>query len=144
MANLTITASGVAKVGGATTEAGTAGTGMTLTAGETVYKKTTDSKFYEADCDTTAVAANSEIDDVYGITLNGASAGQPVDVVTSGLIDFGTAILTVGTVYCQSTTAGAICPWADLAATNYVVILGVATTTKILKLGIITTGVQIA
>jgi len=39
-------------------------------------------------------------------------------------------------VYCVSTTAGGIAPVGDLTSGNYVTVLGVATTTSSLKLGL--------
>ena len=86
MAALSITAGNVVTVSG-TTEWGTAG--ATVTAGQTVYKKASDSKFYLADCDKTAHDGNAEIDNVYGIALNAASAGQPLCVQKTGTITIG-------------------------------------------------------
>lgn len=139
MADISVTpANCVTDAGG--TENGTAG--ETITAGQTVYKKSTDSKFYKADCDATAVGANTGINDVYGIALNGAAAGQPVTVQTSGTITIG-ATVVVGTIYQQSDTAGGIMPSTDAAATNYVTVLGVATTAAIITLDINSSGVQV-
>ena len=72
---------------------------------------------------------SSDGSNTLAIALCGASAGQPVVVATSdtgGITIGGTT--TVGTIYCVSATAGGICPWADLASTNYVTILGVGQT----------------
>lgn len=139
MADITITAANVVASTGATTELGTAG--ETITAGQTVYKKASDSKFYLADVDATAVGANSEIDNVYGIALNGAAASQPLSVQKSGVISIGGTVV-VGMVYVQSATAGGIAPLADLVATDYVTVLGVALTASTVDMGIKITGVQ--
>jgi len=140
MADVSITATSVLPDAGAGTENGTAG--ATITAGQTVYKLANDSKFYLADCDATAVGANSEIDNVYGIALNNAAAGQRLAVQRNGTITIGGTVV-VGTPYVQSTTAGGIVAWAELASTNYVTHIGYATTAVKIKLGIDATGVQI-
>ena len=138
MADISITPANVVSVSG-NTEAGTAG--ETLTAGQTVYKKSSDSKFYKADCDATAVGAQTGIDDVYGIALNGASASQPVTVQKTGVITIGGTV-TIGSVQYQSNVAGGITEtWADIASTDYVTIIGVATSAANITLGIVQSGV---
>lgn len=139
MAAISITAANVLTVSG-TTEWGTAG--ATVTAGQTVYKKASDSKFYLADCDKTAHDGNAEIDNVYGIALNAASASQPLCVQKTGTITIGGTV-TVGTIYTQSATAGGIAPWSELTTNDQVVIIGVGTTAAIITLNILTTGVAI-
>jgi hypothetical protein len=44
------------------------------------------------------------------------------------------AVLTAGTIYVQSATAGGIAPAADLASGHHVTILGVATSTTNLEM----------
>ena len=73
MADISITPGNVMKGDTNTVENGTAG--ATITAGQTVYKKSLDSRYYLADCDATAVAANDEIKELY-------EKGQPVLVGT--------------------------------------------------------------
>ena len=140
MANIAVTAANVVAGSGSTQAGGIAG--ATITAGETVYKSTTDSKLYLADCDTTAYGSNSEVENVYGVALNGASSGQPMDVVRTGTYTMGGTVV-VGTVYVQSATAGKIAPWGDLVSTDRVVILGVGATASTLKLIVTTVGVAI-
>jgi len=139
MANVTITAANVTISNGAS-EDGTAG--EAVDAGETVYKSATDSKFYLADCDATAVGSNATIDNVYGVALNSAAADQSLDIQKTGIINIGGTVV-VGTVYVQSATAGKIAPWADLSTTDYVTLLGVGKTASTLDLGIKIMGVQI-
>ena len=139
MADLSITATSVVEVAGAGVDDGVAG--ATITAGQTVYKKISDNKFYLADCDATAVGANAEIDNVYGIALNGAAVDQALSVQKTGTITIG-ATTVVGVVYVQSATAGGIAPWGDLVSTDYVTIIGYALTTSTIKLAIDILGVQ--
>lgn len=110
--------------------------GETITAGMPVFLKAADSRVWKAQAD----AATD--DDVYGIALNGASAGQPISVQKNGQINLG-GTLVVGTVYVVSAAAGAICPWADLVTGNYVTLLGVAITAAILEMKRYTTSIQI-
>ena len=58
----------------------------------------------------------------------------------TGSIDLG-ATLTVGETYVVSTNVGAIAPIGDLTTGDYTKILGVATATDALKLGIYNSGV---
>ena len=121
MPDLTITVASVKKVSGSTkTDEGTAG--VTITAGQSVYKDSTNSdKYALADADTQAASVCK------GIALHAALADQPLEVGTGGLIDIG-ATVTVGQVYVVSTTAGGVAPYSDLAAGDYVSIIGVGTT----------------
>ncbi len=130
MADLTITAASVVKSTGARIENGILG--ATVTAGEVVYKDTTDSnKFKLCDVDD----ATALIRTPYGIALNGGADGQPVQVQTGGLLTIG-ATVVVGTVYCGSDTPGGIMPVADLTSGDYVATLGIATTAAILDIQI--------
>lgn len=105
--------------------------GTTLTAGQVCYQASSDSKAYKTDCD----SATAEVRRIKGVALNGASAGQPVRLQTSGDVNIG-ATLTVGEIYCASNTAGGAMPKGDLSTGEYVQILGVATTASNLKLSI--------
>lgn len=136
MADLTITAGSVAMVSG-TTEVMTAG--ATITAGQAIYKDASDSnKAKLADANDTAAKAAA-----YGIALNGASSGQPVSVLRTGVVNMG-ATLTVGEIYVVSDTAGGVAPEADLVNTNnFVTILGVGLTAANLDLKINASGVQV-
>jgi len=110
MADLTLTATSVVRVSGAT-EQGTSG--ATLTAGMGVYKDPSDALFKIADCTTSTTTAT-----LYGIALNGASTGQPVLVQKSGTVTIG-ATIVVGGTYVLS-TAGKFCPIADLTTADKV------------------------
>lgn len=130
MADLSITAANVAPGANARKETVTAG--ATITAGTPVYKDTADNDEYKASDADAAGTADSD-----GIALTGSSDGQPLVIQKSGgSINLG-ATLVVGQVYVVSTTAGGIAPYADLLSGDYVTILGVATSTSLLKLTII-------
>jgi hypothetical protein len=133
MADLTITAANVVKGAGAVVETGTAG--ATITAGQVVYRDASDLKYKLADADSTTAAVRSP----RGIALNGASDGQPLSIQREGSITIG-ATLTAGTTYYLSDTPGGIAPLADLTTGDYPTVIGVATSTSVLKLGFIESG----
>lgn len=138
MADISITAGNVVTVTG-TIESGTAG--ATITAGQTVYQKASDGKFYLADCDATAVGTNAEIDNVYGIALNGAAAGQPLTVQKTGTITIG-ATVTAGQTQWQSNVAGGITEtWAEIVSTDYITVIGHAISASVIKLDINVLGI---
>lgn len=134
MADLTITAGSV-KIKGSS-KAVRVSFGDTITEGKTVYLDSATNKVKLADANDTAPKAS-----VYGIAITPGVDGDVGYILRSGQIDVG-ATLTVGQVYVQSTTAGGIAPYADLASTNYVTILGVASAAGTLELDIQATGVQ--
>ena len=136
MADLTITAANVVAGTGAVKETGIAG--ATITAGQVVYRDPSDSKFKLADADNAAVAVRSPI----GIALAGAAASQPLTIVTSGPVTIG-ATMTAGLVYYLSPNPGGIAPVADVLAGDDVVVVGVATSTTVLRVGIVISGVTL-
>ena len=98
--------------------------GATITAGMPVYKDANDSDKYKAainDDSTKAVAR--------GVSLNGASDGQPLEIITSGEYNPGAAV-TLGEIYCVSGTAGGLCPVGDIVSGDYMTIIGVAKDTE--------------
>lgn len=131
MANLSITAANVAAQSSAKTVDGIAG--ATIVAGDALYLDSADGRYKLAD------ANGSGTTTIAGVALNGASAGQPVKVLTEGMLSLG-AILTVGAIYVLSATAGKIAPAADLATGHVVNVIGVATTTSLLKVKLIASG----
>lgn len=138
MADLTVTAASVLAAEGATILSGTAG--ATITAGQVIYKDTSDSnkmKLCDSDGGTAIIRTPA------GIALHGADSGQPIDYCTEGDINVG-ATLAVGRIYVASDTAGGIMPSADLEAGDYTSVLGVATTASNLKMKLIIGGVAYA
>jgi len=112
--------------------------GETVTAGQVVYLKAADDKFWLADANAEASA------DAKGIALHAALAGQPLKIQTDGPFTIGaTAAMTVGEAYFLSETAGGICPRADVTSA-WVCYLGTATTAGVLKLAIDRAGATLA
>ena len=103
--------------------------GETITAGQTLYFKSSDSRWWKAANNSTAEVAGS-VD--YGIAMNGGAAGQPMIVCTGGDLTYG-ATGTVGDVAIISATSGGAAPIADIS-TNRLTILGVFTTGTNLKM----------
>lgn len=136
MADLVITTANVAKSAGAKINHGTAGVGVL--AGHVVYKDAATGKYLLADNNSATAAARLPV----GIALNGASANQPLAVQTAGDITIG-ATLTAGTEYWLSDTPGGICPRADLLTGEYPVLIGVAKSTTVLALNIVSSGVAL-
>ena len=135
MADLSITAANVLAASGAVIQSGTLG--ATGPAGQVVYLDSSTQKLRRADADLSVAAA-----EVGGILLNGGGDGQPIDYVLSGGVDVG-ATLTVGEIYVLSGTAGGLAPEADLASSDWVTVLGVATAADNLKLSIIASGARV-
>lgn len=133
MADLSITAANVQKSSTSQVQSGKAG--ETITAGQSVYLKASDTSIYKADNNVDAATAAA-----VGVSLNGAAAGQPINYTTSGPYTAG-GTLVVGETYIVSSTAGGIAPIADIS-TNYVTILGVAISASLLQLNINVSGIQ--
>ena len=136
MADLAITAANVAAGINAKLVGGTAG--ATIVAGKAVYQDPSDLKWKLADCDAATAAERA----VRGIALNGASNGQPLDVLTEGDITLG-AVMTAGIAYYLSKTAGGICPVADLTTGAYPTLIGIAKSTSVLSVKINESGVAL-
>jgi len=135
MADLSVVAADVLAVSGTTTIRGTAG--ATITAGQLVYLNSSTGRYSLAQGDAATTDA------VVGLAAHGASNGQPLQVITGGVVDLGVT-LTVGEIYVLSAAAaGAIAPKGDLSNGEYVSIVGVAQTADNLLLGIINSGVAV-
>jgi predicted transcriptional regulator len=109
--------------------------GETITAGMAVYLKSSDGRYWKSQMDGTAAEAA-----IAGIATTGSSAGQNVVVQIGGTLTIGGTVVA-GTVYIVSATAGGICPVADIASTNYLSIVGYATTAAIIVVTKQATGV---
>lgn len=140
MADITITATSVAPYASATTITQYL-IGETITAGQVVYLKSSDSRWWKAQTDGTAAESGNGTS--IGIALNGGAAGQFVAVQTHGDITIGATIAT-GVEYYVSNTAGGICPVADLGSADYVTIIGYGISTSVLRLDFNATGLTLA
>jgi hypothetical protein len=134
MADVSITAGNVLAGTGSTTR-GTAG--ATLTAGQPVYLDASVARYKAAN----ALTASSAV--VAGITLNGGSNGQPMEIIQSGILTAG-GTLAVGKTYILSSNSGGICPVDDESTNHYISVLGVATSSSLLKMNPIISGVKLA
>lgn len=108
--------------------------GETITAGQVVYRSTTDRRWYKADADTATTAP------AVGIAINGGAAGQPGSIVTAGNLTTNSTG-TAGAVVVVSTTAGGLAPVADLGSGDYVTVVGVFTSATNLLVSFIQSGV---
>lgn len=139
MADLSITAANVVSVAdsGLTKGGGTAG--ATITAGQPLYIDASDSnKLKPADNDASSATAN-----VVGIALHGASNNQPIAYQKTGKITIG-ATVAVGTAYVLSSTAGGICPIADLGTGDKLTYIGTGETSSVIALDINPTNITLA
>jgi hypothetical protein len=140
MADITVSAAGVAPLGSTPVAYGTAG--AAITAGQVLYADATSSGQLKPALATSTSAASRAI----GIALNSApGVGQPVQYATGGLLNFIGTTFVVGQIYALSTNAGAICPVTDFTGavtlTDYGCFVGIAITATQLQLGLISSGV---
>ena len=136
MADISITAANVVAGNGATLASGKAG--ATVTAGQVVYQDPTTGLYSPANNNNASAANRSPA----GIALNGASSGQPLNIIQSGPMTIG-GTLTPAVMYYLSATAGGICPVADLGAGKYPAALGFATSTSVLTVKLQEAGVSL-
>jgi hypothetical protein len=132
MADIVVVAANVAPAASSITKNGIAG--EAITAGDSLFIAT-DGQLELAEKDLTAADAAC-----VGVALNDAAGTQPVQYVVSGDVNMG-AILTVGQTYIVGAGPGGIAPEADAAVGNFTTVIGIATTTSNLKLGILQSGV---
>ena len=136
MTDLSITAANVVRGSTAEIEHGTAG--ATITAGQAVYRDSADGEYKLADSD----SATAAIRVPRGIALNGGSDGQPLTIIKSGPVTIG-ATMTAGVAYYLSDTPGGIAPVGDLTTGDYPCLLGIATSTTVFEVKIISSGVAL-
>ena len=112
--------------------------GETVTAGQAVYLKSSDSKLWLAD-------ANGSVDTAaaVGVSLHAALAGHPLTYISAGSLNFG-AILLAGKYYVVSATPGGIAPVADLTTGRYSTQLIWAYSTSVGIVAPTVTGIQVA
>lgn len=108
--------------------------GATVTQGLAVYLDSSDNEWKLGNCETSATTAA-----VVGLALTSGADGQPGTIITGGNMTCDNVV--AGETYILS-TAGKICPITDVAMNDYVTIIGVATSTTNLKLGILASGTR--
>ncbi len=132
MANISITPANVVTVAG-DTDVGTAG--EAITAGCACFMKSSDGKYWLADSDPTAVAAQAGTNVVRGIALNSAAADQPMTLQTAGTITIGATVTQGLAQYLGPTGDGGITETvADLSSDDWVTTLGVAISASVIEL----------
>ena len=129
MTDLVVTAANVIPSSGATRSDGVLDTGVTVTAGQAVYRDATTQKLKLTVCTSAAGA------DLLGIAEVGGSPGQRITVIVRDESFAPGATVAPGIVYYLSETPGGICPVADIGSTDYttVVMVGVSTSKVILR-----------
>ena len=134
MADLSITAANV-KAGSASTRVQLVQAGEAIDQGEPAYLAS-DGKYYQTDANDTAIKAQAK-----GIAITPASTDGYFLLAVDGLVNLG-ATLAVGQIYVCSATKGGIAPYADLTTNDFVSIVGIATTTALLEINLLVSGVQ--
>lgn len=136
MVDIVITGANVLPGSSAKISNGTAG--VALTAGQVVYLDDLENKYKLADNNSATVAARTPV----GISLNSCGINQPVAVLEQGPITIGST-LVAGVAYYLSDFPGGICPVADLLAGEFPSIIGIATSTTVLKVNLQASGVAL-
>lgn len=140
MADITVTPANVVATNPQTGKA-TGTSGAAITAGRPIYADPADNYHLKH---AQANSANpTHVPNLVGVALNTTDGqNQPVTYAPEGDVTYGSG-LTVGQVYVVSAAAaGGIAPYADLVATNFVGVLGVAISSSVLRLDPIPTSAQ--
>ncbi len=140
MTDIVITAGSVVPSATATIARGTSG--ATVNAGQPVYQDT-NNKMQLTNANN---VGHPEQAAGVGLAVNTAASGQPIEYVTGGDVAMTTTpALVPGKVYVLGTGIGGLSLSADLDAaspsTRYGSVIGVATTTTNLRIGIVNSGV---
>lgn len=135
MTDLTVTAASVLPGANAKRTSGVIGTGVTVTAGQSVYIDPADNRVKLADADAVTSAASA------GIAELGGGAGQEIPIIYEDDDFTPGATLAVGETYVVSTTAGGIAPIADISSGDFPTHLMVAKSTTKAKLKVVIGGV---
>jgi len=131
MADISITAANVA-MGASTTPTRVVQYGEAVTQGQPLYRNATDGKYYRTDAnDGVAKAVVGGIALTPGATDAFGLIALPSSTPGASLVNLG-ATLAVGEVYAVSAAVGAIAPIGDITSTQFVSVIGIATTTALL------------
>ncbi len=115
--------------------------GATAVPGDVLYYDTVSSSWKLADADASA-SAGSGTDAYLMMALSGGASGQRIVAAAAGVTVTMDAVLTKGTVYYLSTTAGGMTNTAPSTG-DFLAIVGYATSTTTLVLMLKSTGVEI-
>jgi hypothetical protein len=129
MVDLSVTASAVVPGSNSVQAQGIAG--EAIVQGKAVYLDASTQRWMLADNNSAIATARR----AQGISLNSASASQPITVHKSGLLTFN-AIFTAGVGVYLSDTPGGLAPVADVGAGEYVCLIGFPVSTTVLDVNI--------
>jgi len=140
MATITITKGNVIPSSAVTRNTGIAG--EALEAGQILYLKASDTRWYKADCTTLEKSGNNSVQNLR-MALADAAAGQPIVFAEPGSVVSVGTVLAAGIWYVLSATAGKLANHGDLTTGQYSVSLGFAPTTSTFFFNPQTTGVTV-
>jgi hypothetical protein len=112
--------------------------GGTPIAGDVLYRSPDDNQWRRAANNSATAGAKFPS----GIALNGATTGQPIDVLIHGDLTV-SSVLTPGDAYYLSANAGKICPRADVVTGMDVCFIGIARSTSVLMVNFMVPGVTL-
>ncbi len=137
MADYTVTSANV-KISGQNVRPSTVLVGEAVSEGQYLYLDTATSKYMLADATSSATAL------VAGVALTSAVADGYLLMQTSRTYFAGTTLVKGDPVYLSKTASGGnIAPHADLVATNFVTLIGHASSTTEIELDINPTGIEV-
>lgn len=137
MADLSITAANVAAASTARKLTGTAG--ATITAGQVLTLDPATNTYKLCDCNSATAALRKPA----GIALHASLAGQPITMLTRGLITIG-ATVAIGVSYYVSGTGGGVRPAADNTTGDYVSLVGIGKSTTQVEVRFVESGAAMA
>jgi hypothetical protein len=135
MTDLVFVASDILALGAKQTEGISGGVPV---AGDVVFLSPEDNQWRRASNNSPTIGAKIP----GGIALNGATTGQPIDVLVSGDLTVSN-VLTPGDAYYLSANAGKICPRADVVTGMDVCFIGIARATNVLMVNFMVPGITL-
>lgn len=111
--------------------------GETITAGQLVYLKASDGRYWLCDADSSLETATAA-----GFALHGSLAGQPLKIHAGGELTLGTTVFAIGDIVLSSDTAGGIRPAADVDIGDWITVVGIAKTVAVLNVTLNNSGYQ--
>jgi len=110
--------------------------GATISAGQSLYLDSADTKWKLADCNATAAIAA-----IAGIAITPGVLDGSGLIATGGSVILVGTTMAVGTIYLVGQTPGSIVPDADLVTSDIVSQIGIGKTATELVIGLIASGI---
>lgn len=126
MATITITNTAVTPSGTAPQSSGVAG--EAISAGNFLYLKSSDNRWYKADATTAEKSGNGLAQNIRMALNDAVAAGQPISLAEPGAVLNIGSVVAKGIWYLLSATAAKMCNHGDLTTGQYSVSLGYAPT----------------